>query len=234
MKSIKNIIREVSPEAMDTQYYFDDSFINGDCGEESMIYIVPLDSRRYAGFNMDRYNEIKETAEAIQNDFVDIAAGYSNYLDFKDCLNDYGLDYLNESKIEALTAWSKAANTEEPESIAEYIAITTGQPWTIRSVYGYCQGDFVTVIYNADKHEKKSAKIYGEVWLNCCKEFCVIELDENGNEEDAVYGYIIADSEAWNDEDYKKLVSEWACIDPEETQLEMISGYQTIASYRIA
>lgn len=165
MKNIKNIIREASPEAIDTQYYFDDSYINGDCGEESMIYIVPLDTRHYAGFNMDHYNEIKETAEAIQDNFVDIAAGYSDYIDFKDCLKDYGLDYLNESKIEALTAWS-----------------------------------------------------------------------ENGKEEDAVYGYIVADCEALNDEDYKKLVCDWACIDPEETQLEMISGYQTITkcSYRVA
>lgn len=72
--------------------------------------------------------------------------------------------------------------------------------------------------------------------MGCGKEFCVIDVDEDGNETDKCYGYIIADCQAWKDEDYKRLVCEWAGIDEEETRLEMIDGSttQTIYSYRVA
>lgn len=63
--------------------------------------------------------------------------------------------------------------------------------------------------------------------MGCGKEFCVIDVDEGGNETDECYGYIIADCQARQDEDYKKLVCEWDGINEEETRLEMIDGSTT-------
>jgi len=53
---------------------------------------------------------------------------------------------------------------------------------------------------------------------------------------DSCYGYIVADCQARRDEDYKKIVCEWAGIAEDETQLEMIDSYTTYthANYRIA
>ena len=86
------------------------------------------------------------------------------------------------------------------------------------------------------EHYKQGVKAYGEVWLGCAKEFGVIDLDENGEETDSCWGYIVADCEARDDADYKRLVCEWAGIKPEETTLEMIDGYsvQTVCKYRTA
>lgn len=234
MKNIKNIIREVSPEAMDAQYYFDDSYINGDCGEECMIYIVYSDWGRISGFNTEKYQNWINVAENIADGFSEIGGRYATYSSYKECMTDYGLPY-SPKKCHDLKEWCKA-DSYNYDSMAAFLTIATGKEWSVKEVRGYCQGDFVAVIYCKDYHTEKSARIYGEVYLGCCKEFCVIDLDENGEEEDAVYGYIVADCEAWNDEDYKKIVCDWACIDPEETQLEMISGYHTITTcdYRIA
>ena len=71
----------------------------------------------------------------------------------------------------------------------------------------------------------------GEIWLGAGKEFYTIELDENGEETDTCGGYIIADCQAWKDEDYKRLVREWAGIPEDETRLEMIDSYRTVTKY---
>lgn len=46
----------------------------------------------------------------------------------------------------------------------------------------------------------------------------------------------MADCEAWTDEQYKKIVCEWAGIEPGETELQMIDGYsvRTVYNYRTA
>lgn len=59
---------------------------------------------------------------------------------------------------------------------------------------------------------------------------CIV-LNTTKEEIDSCYGYIVADCEARDDEDYKKLVCEWACIDKAETRLEMIDGYHTYIKY---
>lgn len=86
------------------------------------------------------------------------------------------------------------------------------------------------------EHYKEGVQHYGEVYLGAAKEFCVIELDEAGEEADACYGYIVADCQARSDEDYKRLVCEWAGIDESDARLEMIDGYttRTVYSYRTA
>ena len=81
------------------------------------------------------------------------------------------------------------------------------------------------------EHYKEGVKQYGEIWLGAGKEFYTIERDENGNEVDTCGGYIIADCQAQTDEDYKRLVCEWAGIPYDETRLEMIDIYKTVNQY---
>ena len=232
MKNIKNIIREVTPEV---DNYFYDDFITGKENENTTLYIVYSDRYRIYGCNAEKYNNIVNIAENIADGFSEIGGQYATYNNYKECMEDYSIAY-SPKKCHDLKEWCKAVNHYDYDEMAAFLTITTGKEWSVEKVCGYCQGDVVYVIYCMDHYTEKDARIYGEVYLGCCKEFCVIELDENGNETDETYGFIVSDCEAIHDKDYKKIVCDWAGIEEEETQLEMIDGYHTITtcSYRIA
>lgn len=91
------------------------------------------------------------------------------------------------------------------------------------------------LVYCPNRYAEGAEK-YGEIWLGAAKEFCIIDVNDDGTEDDAVYGYIVADCEAWRDEDYKKAVCAWEGIDPAAARLEMIDSAttRTIYSYRTA
>ena len=116
------------------------------------------------------------------------------------------------------------------------ILLKTGKKWTTTSARGYCQGDYCQILYCEEFHQQKDAQAYGEIYLGAGREFCTIDLDDDGNEADACYGYIVADCYAWKDEDYKRLVCEWAGIPEDETRLEMVDkvSYKAVVSYRTA
>ena len=234
-KKINYIIREVAPEDCDFSFYFEDDGLTERGGDYCYnLFIVTFD-RFYSGFNHKEYKSIQNTAEAIIDGFDDIENGYNHYYsNYKEVMEYNGIDY-NSRKCSKLKEWAKNADTNKTEDIAEFLTITTGKEWTTDSATGYCQGDYVEMVY-CPEHYTKGVKHYGEIWLGAGKEFCVIYLDENGEETDTCYGYIIADCQAWKDEDYKRLVCEWACIPEDETRLEMIDGSKayTKYNYRIA
>jgi hypothetical protein len=142
------------------------------------------------------------------------------------------IEWLYESS--KLYGYSNRVNWEADEEgcIAKYLTIATGKEWATESAHGYCQGDVVKMVY-CKEHYKEGVNHYGEVWLGAAKEFGVIGLDENGEEDamDTCYGFIVADCQIknWRDSDneYKKIVCEWACIKLEETQMDMIDGSKT-------
>ena len=109
----------------------------------------------------------------------------------------------------------------------------------MESASGYCQGDYVKMVYCLD-HYKNGVEHYGEIWLGAAKEFCVITLDEDGEEGNSCSGFIVAGCQIKNwqesDSEYKRIVCEWSDINPEETRLEMIEGSKTYTkyTYRIA
>lgn len=231
---IKNIIREVPGEQADLSYYFD-----GDCFSESAgdygytLFIVYRDRHGMSGLNIEEYNRIIERAEGISNGFYDVEhkeSAWTSYETYKDVMRDWGIDYTSH-KCHLLKEWYKGnGEVDDAESIAEFLTITTGKTWDTSSAYGYCQGDYVQIVY-CKQYYPENVEKYGEIWLGAAKEFCVIDLDENGEETDSCYGYIVADCEARGDDDYKRLVCEWAGIKPEETRLEMIDGYHTYTKY---
>lgn len=231
----KYIIREVTPEACEFGFYFDDDGLTEAGGDYcNNLFIISNDGYgRISGFNIEEYKRVQDQAENIINEFSRIG-GWNGYSSYKEAMEDFGIPYTSR-KCHLLKEWAKDADERKPEDIAAFLTITTGKTWTTASAHGYCQGDYVEMVY-CPEHYKDGVKAYGEVWLGAAKEFGVIELDENGEEIDSCYGYIVADCQAWKDEDYKRLVCEWACIDPAETQLEMIDGSYTTThyNYRIA
>lgn len=220
----KYIIREVEPEARDFSLYFEDDGLSEAGGDYCYtLFIINNEGwGRVSGFNIEEYKNVCRSASELADMFNEIDGnGYyaPQYSTYKACMIDNGISY-NSRKCHALKELLRDFD-ETPENIAAYLTITTGKKWAVSSAHGYCQGDFVEMVY-CPEYYKNGVQNYGEIWLGCAEEFCVIELDENGEEIDTCYGYIVADCEAWKDEEYKKIVCEWAGIDEKETQLEMI------------
>lgn len=231
---IKHIIREVPGEQADFSSYFDGDCFNANGGEYGYtLFILYNDRGRMGGLNIDEYERVKEQAENVLDGFDDVESGEKHWdgekITFKEIMLDNNIPYTSH-KCHLLREWAKSADTYKPKSIAAFLSITTGKTWEVSSASGYCQGDYVQIVYCPEFY-RDGVRNYGEIWLGAAKEFCVIDLDENGEEADSCYGYIVADCEAWKDEDYKRMVCEWAGIKPEETRLEMIDGYHTYTKY---
>ena len=227
---MKYIIREATPEQTDFSFYFDNDGLTEKGGSYFYnLFIVSFD-RFSSGFNMEEYKRIQEQAESILDGFSDIDNGDKYYYDsYKEVMKYNGLHY-SPTACHRLKKWAENADISDTETIAEYLTITTGKKWETASAHGYSQGDYVEMVY-CPEHYKNGVQQYGEIWLGCGKEFCVIETDEKGEEIDSCWGYIIADCQAWKDEDYKRLVCEWAGIEPNETELQMIDNYSTRTEY---
>lgn len=254
MNNIKSIIREVPAEQAELSFYFD-----GDCfrdydGNHFNYNLFIIQHGYYGridgGLNIEDYKSTQERAERIIDGFAD--PEYNETADPDEVITDYDgnpITYemimddenISHDKRDALIAWYKAdPDTNNTDDIAEFLTITTGEKWSTTSAHGYCQGDYCEVVYCEAHYTQEQAQTAGEVYEGAAKEFCVIELDEDGEEADSCYGFIVADCQikSWMDaeQEYKRIVSEWACIDPEETQLEMIDYNKTVTrtiySYR--
>lgn len=232
-KQVNYIIREVQPEHTDFSYYFDNDGLTAAGGDYCYNLFIVAQSRNSGGFNEKLYQEIQSQAESIVDGFHDVSDkwtnGYNSFATYKEAMEYNSIPYTSR-KCHLLKEWAQAADTREPETIADFLTITTGKIWTVDSARGYSQGDYVKMVY-CEEHYKDGVKHYGEIWLGAGKEFYVIDLDENGEEADTCGGYIVADSQAWDDEDYKRLVCEWTCIPEDETRLEMIDGSRTYTQY---
>ena len=106
------------------------------------MYIVPGDRGRYNGFNIEEYREIELHAQAVIDDYE---AGYP-------------ID-------EALKEWAEYASVYDTDDIAEFLTITTGEKWEVRSFFGYSQGDCVEVVYCVNRYTPEHITEIGELWL---------------------------------------------------------------------
>ena len=232
---INTIIREVPADGNDFSTFFDDDFINGNAGDgNSIMYIVSWERRgQFWGINADAFNEIRQTASDLQEDFLNNLDGSTGYT-YKDYMQQTGIKY-SPKKCHELKAWAQRADTDRVADIAEYLSITTGKPWIVARARGYCQGDFCEVLYCSDYYAEQDAEMYGQVFCGAAKEFCVIDLDEDGNEIDWCYGFIVADCQIkkWSNaaEEYKKIVCAWDGRREEETALELIENSYTTTHY---
>lgn len=245
-KNIKHIIREVPPEQSDFSLYFDG--LKEDGGDYCYNLFIVAQSRNCGGFNEKEYTSLQNEIENLLEMYTDIVnkSNYAQYSSIGAMLFDYKLidNIHNTKRIAAYTDFFKTCEkesnapysgrtnfeTHEEEMTAQYLTLKTGKEWGTGSASGYCQGDYVKMVY-CKEYYTSGVKHYGEIWLGAGKEFYTIDLDENGEEIDTCGGYIIADCQARTDEDYKRLVCEWADIPEDETQLEMIENSRTYTKY---
>ena len=209
MSMRKIIAKEVNPADVDFSYYFDDDGLTSASGENCAVYIVPAGrSRRwlrtcglrYDGFNMDEYREIELHAQAVIDDY---AAGYP-------------ID-------EALKEWAERANPYDTSDIAEFLTITTGEEWTVRSFTGYSQGDYCEVMYCVSRYTPEHITEIGKFWLGCGTEFCI----------DDCYGYYVPDTIRWQEgETLRKYLADSYGCKPEELEIYLYDGERVVTEYR--
>lgn len=245
----KFVIKEVPPEQSDFSSYFDDDGLTQAGGDYCYNLFIVAQSINSKGFNEKEYQKIQIEIENLLEMYVDIVnkSNYAQYPSIGAMLVDYRLvnNIHQTNRIKAFTDLfadccekpvSPYANYHDnftahnEEKTAEYLTLKTGKQWDVDSAYGYCQGDCVKMVY-CKEHYEDGVKHYGEIWLGAGKEFYTAEIDKNDEEIDSCYGYIIADCQARKDEDYKKLVCEWAGFEESDTQLEMIDSQKTYTKY---
>lgn len=248
-KKINHIIREVPPEQSDFSDYFGDGRLTAAAGDYCYTLFIVAQSRNSCGLNEKEYQSVQGEIENLLGMYEDIInkSVYAQYSSIGAMLVDSGLvnNIHNTCRIKKITEWLKACNDKPnspwrnyetqadafpEETAAEYLTFKTGKQWRTDSATGYAQGDYVQMVY-CSEHYEKGVEHYGEIWLGAGREFYTIELDEKGEETDTCYGYIIADCQARTDEEYKRLVCEWAGIPEDETLLEMIDSQRTFTKY---
>ena len=240
MDKIKYVVREVPAEWAALGYYFDGDCFNGSDDFLNTLLIVSDDGwGRLSGLNIAEYKRIMEQAETVLDGFLGVSDGELNYdgepITYADVLGDAGIAGIDADALRRLVKWAEDASADNTQDIADLLTIITGHYWTTAAARGYCQGDYAEMVYCPERYAD-GVEAYGEIWLGCAKEFQVIYLDDDGTEGDSVSGFIVADCQAWRDEDYKRIVCGEADIPEDETRLEMIDGYhvRTVYDYRTA
>lgn len=234
----KYIITQIPPESAELMYYFDgDTFTEASGGLQYALF--PLVSDRwslYPVINAELWKDIMKTAEDVSEDFYSIREDghdWKHDTTYKSVMQFYGIDY-NPTKCHRLKEWSKRHEYDpgKPEAIAEYLSITTGHKWSTASASGYCQGDYAEIVYCADVYSQQDARAAGEIALGAATEYSITFPAEDGSEPETVYGYIVADCQAWRPEDVKRLVCDWEGIDPAEAVLMTIEDSYTRTEYK--
>ena len=197
----KIVAKEVNPAYVDFRHYFDDDGLKSISGENCAVYIVPADRRRNAGFNMEEYQNIEQQAQAV--------------------IDDYKNGYLVE---ETLKEWAKYADTSDTNNIAEFLTLTTGEEWAVKSFTGYSQGDYCEVVYCVSRHTPERITEIGKFWLGCGTEFCI----------DGCYGYYVPDTIRWQEgETLRKYLADSYGCKPDELEIYLYDGEHTVTDYKI-
>lgn len=234
----KYIIKQVPPEHAELAFYFDgDTFTPAAGGLEYTLFIVAYDRFRgyQSGINGDTWQRITDAAGEIMVGFDDAAQGLTDYdgnrITYKSIMTAAGIPY-SPTKCHRLKEWYQYNEySDDPQTIAQYLTITTGRPWTTASATGYCQGDHVTVIYCEHVYTMQDAEAAGEIYLGAASEYSITFPAEDGSEPETVCGYIIADCQAWRPEDAKRLVCECEGIDPADAVLMIPGKPRTVTTY---
>jgi len=219
----KIIAKEVNPRYVDFSYYFDDDSLKGVGDENSIVYIVSGDKRRYGGFNMDEYKEIEEKAEAIIDGFHDVGNKWrNNYGSYREAMEYNGIPYTSR-KCHLLKEWAKYANPYDTNDIADFLTITTGEEWDVKAFRGYSQGDYCEVVYCKAHYSEERITEIGKFWLGCGTEFCI----------DDCYGYYVPDTIRWEEGERLRqyLADSYGCK-PEELEIYLYDGEHVVTDYK--
>ena len=135
-------------------------------------------------------------------------------------MKDYNIPYSPRS-AHALKGLIEIDNYIE--QLCAYLTIKTGKAWTTRTCRGYCQGDYVEVVYCEKFYTDHEIDIIGDMYLGCGKEFS-IEFPDN----ETVYGYFVADCQGYTEADYLSIICEQEGIEKEKAILETIDHIETV------
>ncbi len=195
---MKIIAKEVNPAYVDFSYYFDDDGLKSVGGENCAVYIISADGR--SGFNMNEYLKIKLHAQAVIDDYE---AGFP----------------IDES----LKEWVKYANPCYTNDIAEFLTITTGEEWAVKSFTGYSQGDYCEVVYCVNRYTPERINEIGKFWLGYGTEFCI----------DGCYGYYVPETIRWKEgETLRKYLAECYGCEPDELEIYLYEGEEIVTKYK--
>jgi hypothetical protein len=216
---MENIIaKEVNPAHVDFSFYFDDDGLKSIGGENCAVYI-PGD-RWHDGFNTEEYKQIIAQAESIINGFEDVKSGC--YDSYKAVMQDYGVPYTSR-KCYLLKEWVEHADPYNTTDIAEFLTITTGEEWAVKSFTGYSQGDYCEVVYCVSRHTPERITEIGKFWLGCGTEFCI----------DDCYGYYVIDELRWEEgEKLRQYLADCYGCKPEELEIYLYDGEHIVTNYR--
>lgn len=229
----KYTIEEVAPECADLSFAFDNDGLTeagtGDfCGN---VFLLFWDRGWRAVLNEDEYRMALEQARSIVDGFGYIRDGGEYATSYKEEMKYNKIKY-SPKRCHDLKKWAAAdPDPEYPEDLAAFLTITTGRTWETVTGHGYCQGDQATAVFCPDFHGKEYLRALCEIACGAAREYTVTEYGDDGEEVTRCGGYIVADCQAWRDEDVKALVCEWAGIRPEETELRAIDGWSTKTFY---
>ena len=150
---------------------------------------------------MDEYGEIEQQAQTVIDDYED----------------GYPIE-------ETLKEWAKHADPSDTDSIAEYLTLTTGEEWTIRSFTGYSQGDYCEVVYCVNRYTPEGITEIGKFWLGCGAEFSI----------DDCYGYFVIDELRWEEgEKLRQYLADCYGCKPEELEIYLYDGEHVVTDYKI-
>ena len=235
----KYIIKQLPPEQAELQYYFDgDTFTERAGGIEYALFILFRDRFRvsvYPEQNRLTWEEITQKTDDIMCGIEDAANRETDRngdrITVKSVMVENGLKY-SPTAAHRLKEWSiRNKYSDDPRTVAEYLTLTTGHKWSTTSASGYCQGDYAEIVYCADIYTAKDAEAAGEIALGAANEYSITFPAEDGSEPEMVYGYIVADCQAWQPEDVKRLVCRWEGIDPAEAVLMIPEDPRTVTTY---
>ena len=219
----KIIAKEVNPSHVDFSFYFDDDGLKSAGGENCAVYIVPGDRRRNSGFNMDEYREIEQTADSLIQAFEEVSPKNEYYPTYEVAMLSHNIEYTNR-KCHLLKKWAEYANPYDTSYIAEFLTITTGEEWAVKSFTGYCQGDYCEVVYCIKHYTPEHVNEIGKFWLGCGTEFCI----------DDCYGYYVPDTIRWQEgETLRKYLAACYGCKPEELEIYLYDGEHVVTDYRI-
>ena len=195
----KIVAKEVNPAHVDFSYYFDDDGLKSVGGENCAVYIIPGDRRRY-GFNVEEYREIELHAQTVIDDYE----------------NGYPVE-------ETLKEWAEYADPHNTNDIAEFLTITTGEEWTVKSFTGYSQGDYCKVVYCVSHYTPERINEIGNFWLGCGTEFCI----------DGCHGYFVVDELRWEEgERLRQYLADCYGCKPDELEIYLYDGERTVPKYK--
>ena len=218
----KIIAKEVNPSQIDFSYYFDNDGLKSVGGENCAVYIVSGDRRWYSGFNMKEYQEIEQKADSLIETFKEVSPNNKYYPTYKEAMLSHNIEYTSR-RCHLLKEWAKYANPYDTSDIAEFLTITTGKEWAVKSFTGYSQGDYCKVVYCVDRYTPEHITEIGKFWLGCGTEFCI----------DGCYGYYVPDTIRWKEgETLRKYLADCYGCKPEELEVYLYDGEYTVTKYK--